>query len=255
MPLAHNPLITYGQNPRTVGCDGDGVFKVGGQLAVSGHNRPFVAQNTGVMCALVYHWFDGNCHSRQKLDASAARAVVGHAWVLVKFRTYAVADVISYHRVTTSFDILLNRTADVADTVQHLRLLNSLIQAFSGGVEQPLRFFADAAAGISVGVVAVIPLVVSPNVNADDVAVPENGVFAWYAMDNHVVYGNACTCGKAAVTEKRGGCPLFLDIRTDNCINFKGGDTGLNRLSRNTQRLSRNSAGVFHQRKLPRCFD
>ena len=48
------------------------------------------------------------------------------------------------------------------------------------------------------------------DVYADDVAVPENGGFAWYAMDNHVVYGNARTRGKAAVTEKRGGSPLFL---------------------------------------------
>ena len=97
-------------------------------------------------------------------------AVIGYAWVFVQFRTYAVADKISYHRVTASFDILLNSVAYVTDTVEGKSLFNSLIQTPFCGVKQSLCVCTDFATGECKGVVAVKSPVESANIHAYYVA-------------------------------------------------------------------------------------
>ena len=43
----------------------------------------------------------------------------------MELRTYSVADEISYHRVTASFDIRLHRMAHIANAVAGTGLLNA----------------------------------------------------------------------------------------------------------------------------------
>ena len=64
-------------------------------------------------------------HAGHQPHAPSGGAVIGNAGVLVELRTYSVADEISYHRVTASFDIRLHRVADIANAVARDSLLNA----------------------------------------------------------------------------------------------------------------------------------
>lgn len=108
-----SPLIAQSHNFRSVRSYCNSMFKMSRELSVSSDGSPFVIKNTHIAPALVHHGFNGNSHTRNKPHSSVSSAVIGYAWVFVQFRTYAVADKISYHRVTASFDILLNSVAYV----------------------------------------------------------------------------------------------------------------------------------------------
>ena len=109
----------------------------------------------------------------------------------MQLRTYAVADKFAYHRVIASFDILLNRGADIAQPVAGARLVNGKEKALARCVEQLLRFLRDFPAREGPCVVAVEAFVERANVDGDDVALLQNLFFRRYAVDMQALAGKS----------------------------------------------------------------
>ena len=98
---------------------------MGGKASVPRHGGPLIVQDFHPGLAHVHHGLDGDDHAGHQPHAPSGGAVIGNAGVLVELRTYSVADEISYHRVTASFDIRLHRVADIANAVARDSLLNA----------------------------------------------------------------------------------------------------------------------------------
>ena len=89
----------------------------------------------------------------------------------MQLRTYSVADKISYHRVTASFDIrLAPRGRYPPAGCRETGLLRFPKQAFFGRIQKGLGLFADFPAGEGPGVVAMEAFITGADVDSDDVA-------------------------------------------------------------------------------------
>ena len=120
--------------------------------------------------------------------------------------TYKLTD----NRKTSVLTMLCNRSSDIADSAACNSLLNADIKAFSGRVTQPLRFGAYCSCSESSSIVAVVTVEPCAKVYADDVAFFDYSRFAWYSMNNLIVYGNACRSRIAIIVRKFGSAPHFL---------------------------------------------
>src|SRR5699024_5063988 len=132
--------------------------------------------------------FYGNGHAGGQPHAASFCAVIGNTWIFMELRTYSVADEFSYHRVTASFDILLDRTAAIAEASSRNRMSDSDKQSLSGSDHQFLCLHADLSTGKGPCVVAVEALIKSADVKADNVAPFEDLFLGRYAMDHHIVH-------------------------------------------------------------------
>ena len=172
----------------------------------------------------------------------------------MQLRTYSVADEFSYHRVIASFDILLHRVPDVPQPVAGAGLRDSQKQGFLCGIQKGLGFGRDLPHREGPGVVAVEPFVAGPYVDAYDVAFFQDGAFAGYAVDDHVVYRDTGAGRKAAVVEEAGGRPGLLDKLADDLIQLPGRDPGLHRFAGQPQRLLGDLPSFAHGGQLAAGF-
>ena len=62
---------------------------------------------------------------------------------------------------------------------------------------------------------------VCSDIYADDISFTEDLRCTWYAVDDYIVYRYTSACRKSAISEKRGDCPLLLDITSDQAVKLK----------------------------------
>ena len=77
-------------------------------------NGPAVRQQLHIRFAGVDHRLDGERHSLDEFEASAAFAVVEHLWIFVKHFTNAMPAVFAHHGKAVFFHVLLDGSADIA---------------------------------------------------------------------------------------------------------------------------------------------
>ena len=128
--------------------------------------------------------------------------------------------------VSAALAVLLDRMSDVADPVARNCGVNAGHKGFPGGVTH----FADLRVYIAnekrVGIVSIVPVNFSTEVDRDDVAVFQDALLARDPVDDLVVYGYACSGGEIIESQEVGFGPLRLYEIIGYLVQLPGGDAG-----------------------------
>ena len=135
----------------------------------------------------------------------------------------AVSHIIPNLVKTVLDSIFVNGTGNIGNSVALAGVLDALIEALPGHLDELLRLFRDRACSKSSRAVSVISHIVRAHVDLDNVAFADLSA-AWNAMNDFVIDGTADGSGEAAVTkEGRLGAATFDDL-TGSVIKFASGD-------------------------------
>ena len=165
-----------------------------------------------------------------------------------------VSDVFADEGIAEALHIFLNGMGDIRDAVAGFGVLDALEEALAGDLDQPLCLVGDLARCERAAAVALPAVFDGADVNADDVAVP-NEAFAGDAVDDLVVHRDAGAAGKSAVAEEARLCALTLDELEDLLVDLLRRDPGSNKLVPERARLGSDLAGEAHLLDVPGCFD
>src|SRR6267142_4780748 len=156
--------------------DGDRVLEVGGQAAVPRHRRPAIVEHLHFPAPHRHHRLDRQHHARPQLRPAPRVAEVRHLGTLVQRAADSVADERPHDREAVPLHVRLDRVRDVGEAPARPALLDGLIEALAGDVEQLLHLRGHVADGEGERAVRVVPVHDTPEVQADDIAVLDAAV-------------------------------------------------------------------------------
>ena len=123
--------------------------------------------------------------------------------------SHAVSRIAAHHVEIVCLHIGLHCAADVDDAVSDCGLLNPLIEARLGHIHQLLGLGGDGAHRVRPGAVADEAAVAGADIDADDVALRQDAVFARDAVDQLIVDAGA-NVRRVAPIAQEGRCRIVL---------------------------------------------
>src|SRR5262249_20270138 len=141
----------------------------------------------------VHHRLDREDHAGAELLTRAALSVVLHLRRLVEFRADAVTDEVADDAAALTFDVLLNRSADVAHEAAVFDLGDADLERLAARLDDVTRLLAgraDVERGRRVAVPAILRGIDRGHIDVDDVAVLQP-VRSRDAVTDHFVDGRA----------------------------------------------------------------
>src|SRR5262249_8260007 len=161
--------------------------------------RPPVVEHFHFPAPHRHHRLDRQHHAGPQLWSAAGIAEVRDLWILVQRATDAVADEGSHDRQAVALHVRLNRVGDIRQAPARPALLDGLIEALAGDVEQLLHLRGHVTDRDGDRAVRIVPIDDTPEIQAHDVAVLEAAMGGRNAVDDLLVDGHADRGRKASI--------------------------------------------------------
>ena len=120
------------------------------------------------------HALNGQNHPHLQQQSLALGAVIGNLRLLVKRSSYPVTNELPYHAKTKAFNIILDGVSNVEDPVAFLALLNPLIEALTGHIEQLLDLGLHPSDRYRTRRIPIPTLISHAKIEADDIALSQD---------------------------------------------------------------------------------
>jgi len=104
------------------------MLKVSAEAAVFSDGCPLVVQNARPRFAGIHHGLNRDDHAFAQLRSMSTGAVIRDLRFFVQLRANAVANEFTHRAEASSFHMLLDSGANIANRITNARLLNSAIQ-------------------------------------------------------------------------------------------------------------------------------
>ena len=235
--------------------DDDRVFVMCRALSVRHARRPAVFVDGDLPRARGDHRFDADDGTGAEPHARSALPVIGDGRVLVHLPADAVPDVFAHDRKAVRFRMRLHRCADVVQRRACTQVFDRLPEALLGDAHELLLFLADGADRKSARPVAVEPVFIGAQIDADDVALFENDVLRGDAVHDDLVDGGADACGVAAIAEAGRFGAARTDVLARDPVQLGGRDPRPHRGTHRRERIAHDRAGLAHEVDLTLRFD
>src|SRR6056297_3319321 len=108
--------------------------------------------------------------------------------------------------------VIIDRPADVVDSISRSRSFNSQVKALPGHVDELPAFQRNLADRKGPGCITEVTLQINPEIKTDDVPLLQFSP-VWYPMNDHMIHRSTETGGISHIIEKSRFSSVFFNIR------------------------------------------
>ena len=220
---------------------------------VAGENAPLVVRHVYAPVSHRNHRLNGDGHACHKPYAPPRFPVVGYARILVHFPADSVTRQVADNAVAVCLGVLLNRPANIAQSIAGPGLLGTQPEAFLRDLHKLHHFVGSLAYGGGECTVRLPAVQDQSAVYAEELSFPQ-GFIAGKAMNNLFIH--ACADGEREAFEsfegrrraRRADHPLRF------AVDFEGRHAGLDHRFQMLKHLMEKLSSIAHFLNLRRIF-
>ena len=208
---------------------------------------PAIAVEDDILRAHIDHGLDADAHPRAELRPRATAPEVGHTRLLVHVLPDTVTFQFADDMVATSFTVVLDSSADIADALPCYSLLDADVEGLLRGAKESQSLGSYLTYSKRVGGVPREACEFRAAVDGDNVSILEYDLRGRDPMYDVVIDRSTETPWEAIITEERGSRTVVTDELLSALIELQGRDPRSYDLSDLGERTTDQEVGRAHQ--------